>query len=182
MATTLNSNFNTWVGDERRHVDATYLDNSLTHTGLAVARYSLALIFVWMGLLKFTVYEANNIEPILASSPIFASVYETIGLSSISGIIGVIEIAIGILIASRAFAPKLAVIGGIGAVITFIITLSFILTTPGVWQPEYGFPALSAMPGQFLAKDLVMLGVCIWITGEALNAVRTHRPRKFGAT
>jgi uncharacterized membrane protein YkgB len=51
----------------------------------------------------------------------------------------------------------------------FIITLSFILTTPGVWQEGYGFPALSII-GSFLAKDLVLLGAAIWTAGEALQA------------
>ncbi len=56
----------------------------------------------------------------------------------------------------------------------FLITLSFLLTTPGVWQPGYGFPALSPSPGQFLAKDLVLLGAAIWTAGEALRAARTY--------
>ena len=68
--------------------------------------------------------------------------------------------------------PKASAIGSIGAVITFIITLSFMLTTPGIWEPGYGFPALSAMPGQFLAKDLVLLGVAIWTAAEAWRAGR----------
>lgn len=180
MATILNSNSNTWAGDEPRGVvNTNYLDVNLMRAGLTFARYSLALIFVWVGLLKFTVYEAKNIEPMLANSPIWSSAYELIGLFNLSGLIGVIEITIGILIAIRAFAPKLTIVGGLGAVLSFIITLSFMLTTPGVWQADYGFPALSALPGQFLAKDLVMLGVSIWITGEALNAVRTRSPRKI---
>ena len=51
-----------------------------------------------------------------------------------------------------------------------LITLSFLLTTPGVWEPGYGFGFLSAMPGQFLAKDLVLLGVSIWTAAEAWQA------------
>ena len=47
----------------------------------------------------------------------------------------------------------------------FLITLSFLLTTPGVWQPSLGFPALSPSPGQFLSKDLVLLGAAIWTAG-----------------
>ena len=36
------------------------------------------------------------------------------------------------------------------------------------------FPALSAMPGQFVLKDLVLLGAALWTAGEALAA---RRPR-----
>jgi len=52
----------------------------------------------------------------------------------------------------------------------FLITLTFVLTTPGVWQPGYGFPFPSPMPGQFLLKDLMLLGAAIWTAGEALRA------------
>ncbi len=69
-------------------------------------------------------------------------------------------------------------IGSLGSAMTYLITLSFMLTTPGVWEPGYGFPFPSVMPGQFLAKDLVLLGVSIWSAGEALQASRA-RQRHF---
>ncbi|MBA3316986.1 MAG: DUF417 family protein, partial [Gemmatimonadales bacterium] len=47
---------------------------------------------------------------------------------------------------------------------------TFLFTTPGVWQPGYGFPFPSPMPGQFIAKDLILLGAAIWSAGEALRA------------
>lgn len=43
-----------------------------------------------------------------------------------------------------------------------------------MWEPGYGFGFLSALPGQFLTKDLVLLGVSIWTAGEALQAARTR--------
>jgi uncharacterized membrane protein YkgB len=52
----------------------------------------------------------------------------------------------------------------------FLSTLSFLLTTPG-WEPSLGgFPALSALPGQFLLKDVVLLGAALVTAGEALRA------------
>ncbi len=87
-------------------------------------------------------------------------------------LIGVIEIVLGLLIATRPFAPMLSAIGSFGVIIMSLITLTFVFTTPGVWQPGYGFPFPSPMPGQFLAKDLLMLGAAIWTAGEALRAAR----------
>jgi uncharacterized membrane protein YkgB len=44
----------------------------------------------------------------------------------------------------------------------FIITLTFFLSTPGVAEPTAGgFPAISAVPGQFLLKDLVLLAASL---------------------
>lgn len=87
-------------------------------------------------------------------------------------LIGVTEIVLGLLIATRPIAPKLSAIGSIGAIIMFLLTLTFVFTTPGVWQPGYGFPFPSPMPGQFLAKDILLLGAAIWTAGEALRAAR----------
>lgn len=157
-----------WNGtDRRRALVALDADKTYQRLGAMVFRYGLALIFLWIGLLKFTAYEAKNIEPLVMNSPIWSWAYQLLGLQNLSNLIGVIEIAIGVLIATRAIWHRLSAIGSIGAAITFVITLSFMFTTPGVWEPGYGFPALSGMPGQFLAKDLVLLGVSIWTAAEA---------------
>lgn len=165
-----------WSGIERRQVGAVEANDArLRRIGEFVFRYGLAAIFLWIGLLKFTAYEAKNIEPLVTNSPLWSWAVQSIGLRGVSGFIGVVEISIGLLIAARTLSPKLSAIGSLGAVVTFVITLSFLLTTPGVWEPGYGFGFLSALPGQFLAKDLVLLGVSIWTAGEALRAVAIGR-------
>ncbi|MGZ3541585.1 MAG: hypothetical protein ACXVAF_10430 [Vulcanimicrobiaceae bacterium] len=40
------------------------------------------------------------------------------------------------------------------------------LTTPGVWSPHYGFPALGDV-GAFLIKDVTLLGAATYTPGEA---------------
>ena len=172
-----------WSGADRRDterrsgevaVSASAVD--FGNVGAFVFRYGLAAIFVWAGLLKFAAYEAKNIEPMVTNSPIWSWALPTLGLQGLSNLIGVIEIGVGLLIATRAFWPKASAIGSIGAVVTFLITLSFLLTTPGVWEPSYGFGFLSALPGQFLAKDLVLLGVSIWTAAEAWKAAGRTGP------
>lgn len=61
------------------------------------------------------------------------------------------------------------------ATLTFLVTLSFFLTTPGVAAP-IGFPAISGDVGQFLLKDAGLLGISVWLLGEALasEARRTN--------
>jgi uncharacterized membrane protein YkgB len=45
---------------------------------------------------------------------------------------------------------------------TYIITLTFFLSTPGVAESAAGgFPAVSAEPGQFLLKGLVLLAASL---------------------
>ncbi len=140
--------------------------------GAKILRYGLVVILLWVGALKFTTYEAEGIKGIVENSPLTSWAYNLLGLQGIARVIGIVEIVLGLMIASRNFSPKLSAMGSMGAIVMFIVTLSFSLTTPGVWQPGYGFPFPSPMPGQFLAKDLILLGASVWTAGEALVASR----------
>ncbi len=133
-------------------------------------RYSLVVILVWVGFLHFTAYEAQGIKGLVENSPLVTWGYDLMSVQGFSIFIGSIEILLGLLIATRPFAPKLSCIGSLGAVIMILTTLSFLLTTPGVLQEGHGFPFLSAMPGLFLAKDFMLLAAAIWTAGEALAA------------
>lgn len=144
----------------------------LMDIGALILRYGLVVILLWLGALKFTAYEAEGIKPLVENNPLVSWAYGLLGLKGFSGVIGVIEIVLGLLIATRSSQPRLSAIGSLGAVIMFIITLSFSLTTPGVWQPGYGFPYPSPMPGQFLAKDIILLGAAVWTAGEAFLATK----------
>jgi reactive chlorine resistance protein C len=139
--------------------------------GRELARYGLVVVVGWIGLMKFTGYEAEGIRPFVANSPLMSWVYGLMSVRAFSAVLGVVEIAIAILIAARWFSPRIAALGSALAVAMFLTTLSFLVTTPGVWEPSLGgFPALSAIPGQFLVKDLALLGVSLWLLGEAWRA------------
>ena len=145
---------------------------ALENLGEKVLRYGLVAVLLWVGALKFTEYEAMGIKPLVENSPLTAWALQALGLKTLSALIGTVEIVLGLMIATRSFAPKVSAYGSMGAIVMFLITLTFVLTTPGVWQPGYGFPFPSPMPGQFLAKDIILLGVAIWSAGEALRAAR----------
>lgn len=143
---------------------------TLRGAGTHLLRYGLVLIFLWFGFLKFTTYEAEGISGLVMNSPLLSWLNAAIGKQGVSTVIGFIEIAIGVLIAMRAWSPKMSAAGSIGGAITFLITLSFLLTTPGVLQEGMGFPFLSGMVGQFLIKDVVLFAASVWTAGEALGA------------
>lgn len=150
----------------------------LEGVGAAVIRYGLAVILIWVGALKFTTYEAEGIEPLVSNSPLMSWGYKVTSVQNFAMLLGAVEIVLGVLIAARRFAPRASVLGSLGAVAMFLTTLSFTLTTPGVWQPGYGFPFPSPMPGQFLAKDILLLGAAIWTAGESLlTAAASERGR-----
>jgi len=64
-------------------------------------------------------------------------------------------------------------VGSVFAVLIFCSTISFLFTTPGVTAG--GFGLLSGLPGQFLIKDIVLLGVALWTLGDSLGARRRTR-------
>jgi uncharacterized membrane protein YkgB len=71
---------------------------------------------------------------------------------------------------------RASALGSALAVGMFFTTLSFLVTTPGVWESSAGgFPALSASPGQALIKDLALLGISLRAFGEALKASEQRR-------
>ena len=152
------------------HTNTDGLGFTLENIGTNVLRYGLVIILLWVGALKFTAYEAEGIQGLVANSPLMSWMLGIMSIQAISALLGVVEIVLGIMIALRSFIPKISAIGSLGAIIMFLITLSFTLTTPGVWQAGYGFPFPSPMPGQFLAKDIVLLGAAIWTAGEAWRA------------
>lgn len=142
--------------------------------GKTLIRYTLVIVLLWVGFLKFTSYEAEGIKPLVSNSPLLSWFYNFMSAEGFAKLLGVIEIVLGVLIAIKPLSPKASYIGSLGAIIMFIITLSFVLTTPGVWQPDYGFPYLSPMPGQFLAKDTVLLAAAVYTAGESLNEMRLN--------
>jgi len=62
----------------------------------------------------------------------------------------------------------------LAAVLTFLLTISFLFSTPGAAELRYGFPVLGDA-GQFLIKDLVLLGASFWTAAEAHRAVHGSR-------
>jgi len=44
--------------------------------GVAALRISIAIVFLWIGALKFVPYEADSITPFVANSPVMYFFYE----------------------------------------------------------------------------------------------------------
>jgi reactive chlorine resistance protein C len=142
----------------------------ITALGHRVLRYGLVVVIGWIGMMKFTGYEAQGIEPLVAHSPLLGWMYHIWTVRQFAAGLGVVEISIAILIALRPWSRKASAIGSAVGVLMLLTTLSFLFSTPG-WEPSVGgFPALSGAVGQFLIKDVVLLGAAIWSLGEALTA------------
>jgi uncharacterized membrane protein YkgB len=145
--------------------------------GQLLLRYGLALVIGWIGLMKFTEYEARGIQPLVANSPLMGWMYGVLTVRQFSAALGIVEVSIAILIALRPWSARASAVGSGAAVLMFLTTLSFLFSTPG-WEPSLGgFPALSALPGQFLLKDVVLLGAALSSCGEAWAAASKNEER-----
>ncbi len=129
---------------------------------------------MWIGGLKFTMYEAEGIKPLIENSGLLSWGYSLMSVQGFSILIGITEIVFGLIKVLYSLAPKLSVLGSYGVIIMAIVTLSYILNTAAgaIWQDGSGFPFLSPMLGQFLLKDMLLLGAAIFTAGETRNITK----------
>jgi reactive chlorine resistance protein C len=137
--------------------------------GVSISRFGLVVVFLLIGFLKFTTSEAAGIQPLVAHSPLLSWLYAVLSVQGVSNLIGAIEIAIAVLLALRPVSAKASFIGSLGSIVTFLLTTSFLFSTPGAVQLNHGLPVLGDA-GQFLIKDVVLLGASFWTASEALGA------------
>lgn len=185
--------------------------SSLDKLGVHLIRVGVALIFIWIGALKFVPYEADSITPFVANSPVMSFFYEhpheykehlthegqldpakrewqqannTYGFSD--GL-GTVEILIGLLVLSYTFSHRLGMIGSVLAFLTPLVTLSFLVTTPEAWvaslgDADFGFPYLSG-GGRLVLKDVLMLAGSVVMIADSARRILGHEaaPRRTGS-
>jgi uncharacterized membrane protein YkgB len=135
----------------------------LAAAGRGVLRYGLVVLLLLWGTFKFFAFEAEGIRPLVEHSPILGWLYPLLGVRGTADLIGVIEISAALLMCLRRWRPRLSAVGSLLAACTFLVTLSFLVTTPGVFAPTNPF-------GGFLMKDVVFLGAALYTAAEALDA------------
>lgn len=125
--------------------------------GFLVALAGVVLTLLWIGVFKFTPTEAAAIKPLVASHPMMSWLYGPLSEQSVSNLIGVVEIVIAIGLVVGLWQPRIGYWCSMWAIVTFLATLSFLLTLTGVWKVVDGVPVTEF----FLFKDLVFLGVVL---------------------
>jgi uncharacterized membrane protein YkgB len=130
-------------------------------------------VIAWFGGMKITNFEAQGIQPLVSESPFMSWCYDIFSVYTFSVLLGVFEVAPAVLIAVKPWWPKVSILGSALAILLFAATISFLFTTPGVFDASVGgFPLLS-MIGGFLIKDVALLGISAWTPSDALRATRS---------
>lgn len=149
------------------------LASKVENAGNLIARIGLIVTLFWIGAMKFTLAEAMAIEPLVRQSPLLAWLLDIVDLRTLSNAFGVIEIVTAVLIGLGLVRPLFGVIGGLLAIGTFLITLSFLVTSTTY---EHTIPFFST-GGSFIVKDIVLLGASVAIFAQSWSRVLTARAR-----
>jgi len=148
------------------------LSTWLTSAGATVSRYGLVIVLAWIGYGKYVKMEARVL---IEHSPLMSWIYHFLSAGAVAAALGTAEIIAAVLIALRPLWPTVSAAGSAMAVVLFLGTVSFLFTTSGLTVGQLGgIPILGAQPGQFLLKDVVLLGVALWTLGESLGARRNQ--------
>ena len=172
--------------------------------GLAMMRVAIAVVFLWIGGVKFAGYEADSITPFVANNPVLSFFYQQPGqykshltregelvpaqrewqrqngTYAFSDGLGVVEVCIGLLVLAGFVSAPLGAAGSVLAFLTSFVTLSFLVTTPEAWVPalgdvEHGFPYLSG-GGRLVLKDVMLFaGGFLLIVGSARSLLKERR-------
>lgn len=135
----------------------------LERVAAGTLRYGLSFLLIMWGAFKFTALEAEGIQPLIEHSPFMSWLYAVLSVRATSDLLGVFEVAVGLLLAAHRWLPRASGFAGLAASGMFVITLSFLFTTPGVMEP-------TNQMGGFLMKDILLLGAALFCASESLRA------------
>ncbi|WP_460903133.1 reactive chlorine resistance membrane protein RclC [Paraburkholderia jirisanensis] len=171
--------------------------------GVNLIRISFAIVFLWIGALKFVPYEADSITPLVAQSPVMEFFYkhpkeyaqhmtkegqlvpeqrkwqQDNDTYAFSRGLGTLEIIIGLLVLSNFFSRNLGLLGGLLSFVTPFVTLSFLITTPETWVPalgdaQHGFPFLSEH-GRLIIKDTMIIAGAVVVMADSAKQLLRER-------
>jgi reactive chlorine resistance protein C len=146
------------------HLDARR-GRQLQSLGSTMLRLSLAFLLALFGTFKFFQFEADAIQPLVSHSPLLGWMYAVLSVRATSAVIGVVEVGAALALLLAPWWPRLGVVGGLVATGTFLTTLSFLATTPGLLAPGNDGTG-------FILKDLVLLGAALHVAGTSALAWR----------
>lgn len=175
--------------------------------GIGAMKIAIAIIFLWIGALKFVPYEADSITPFVANSPVMSFFYEhpteykahlthegelkpaqrawqtANDTYAFSKGLGTVELTIGFLTLAGLVSRRIGLVGAALAFATPIVTLSFLLTTPEAWVPAlgdaaHGFPYLSGA-GRLVLKDVALLAGAWLVLVDTARAILS-KDKTFG--
>jgi uncharacterized membrane protein YkgB len=175
----------------------------LDRLGIHMVRIGVAIIFIWIGALKYVPYEADSITPFVANSPAMSFFYNhpheykehlthegqldplkrewqvSNNTYAFSDGLGSVEILIGLLVLSYGFSRRLGMVGSFLSFLTPHGTLCLLLTPPEAGGgarggAPIGFDDLSG-GGRLVLKDVLMLAGSVLMIADSARQLLNAR-------
>jgi reactive chlorine resistance protein C len=175
--------------------------------GIQAMRIAIAIVFLWIGALKFVPYEADSITPFVANNPVMRLFYKHPGeykahltregelvpaerewqtnnnTYGFSQGLGIVEVLIGLLTLIGLFSPRYGLAGAMLSLLTPLVTLSFLITTPEAWvgnlgDANFGFPFLSGA-GRLVIKDVLLFAGSWLVVVDCVRDSLRNRKARF---
>ncbi|HIF9539002.1 TPA: DUF417 family protein [Photobacterium damselae] len=127
--------------------------------GYYIGLFGIVLVLLWIGIYKFTPTEAKLIEPLVKNHFLMGWLYQVFSIQTVSNLVGSAEIIVAAGLIYGIKNAKVGLISGIAASLIFVVTLSFLLTTPNTWKVSDGI----LVTNFFLVKDVVFLAIAVMV-------------------
>lgn len=146
--------------------------------GSSFARWSLALVLLWMGAVQFTAEGGRALAATLGDNALFSWVGSLVSPFFLAAFVGLIQIGAGLLLVTGKRPGVRLSKGALTSAILAALPLTLFLTNP-VWiESMGGFPFIGS--GQGLLKYVTILGVSLYLYAEAASFDDPRRARFKG--
>lgn len=131
------------------------------------------IYLIWLGLLKFTAPEHQQIEYWLGGSPLFNPVLQALGAPFIGFLMALFEVPAGLFMLLGLKHRRLGVLGCLMAMLIFLLNFLYLFTNP-VWMEALGgFPIIGS--GQNLLKYMAMFAVPAFVLSLHLRDIKQYK-------
>ncbi|MBB5636495.1 putative membrane protein YkgB [Pedobacter cryoconitis] len=132
-------------------------------SGYVTGVIAAIIVLLWIGIVKFTPSEAKAIQPLVEHSWLMSWLYQLFSIQTTSTIIGIFEIVTALFLTASFWSKKAGKIAGLLTIVIFATTLSFLISTPGIWKMMDGVPVTDF----FIVKDLAFLAVGLQVLAQS---------------
>jgi uncharacterized membrane protein YkgB len=130
-------------------------------------RAAMVLIVAMFGYRKWFDYEAQVLIAFISNGPFIFWLEPVFGVYGASYFLGTSEWLFGALPFAGFWNKRLGILGAIGLVGTFVMTVTIIPFMPNGW-PSVGFPAM-AINNAFLLKDVVLPAAPLYLLKQDIR-------------
>src|ERR1700757_220879 len=153
-------------------------------------RTLMVMICLFFGYQKWFEYEAQALIPYISHGPLIFWLYPVFGMRGATYFLGVAEWLFGALLLAGFWNKKAGILGALGLCFSMLGTSAIIPFIPGGWAASPGGVAAMTERVAFLMKDLVLLGVSVYLlrqdvirvsvanttASDSIAVVRQHPP------